>query len=694
MANPSKVEKLKRKPFTKETKIEQNSLERDYQRLQEKVDFYVKMIGNKDKELLNLQERILKAATPEDKRKIMREAEKFIGLGEQNDEFEARIETEKNDPLLFEKAEAGVALLQYLKDNPQDGKIENFDNLVPEKFVKDSKLLEKIQKDPWLWAEIKTKARRGIDMREVMHSKDFNLKDPQSREALLKAGKRDAEKLLEVAKKNPHIIVGIALLAGAFWLLRKYKKTKTAIGLGLAGLLCLSSFGKGALGDTVRYFKEIWGFSEKQVEKGAQMVEDLKGKAGNALADTLSGKPEPKENMSEYDAHTEKYFNIIKERSTESAITYKGLREYAKQPIKIHANRKEALTDAKKLEDGLSLEGKEKTYWWNFLFEKAIVQIGEAGLHIATLGGYFVFKIAKEEFRFFRNLTKHIFHQEAGSFAELTQHYALNALFIGGVATAWEYTKLVGSEDKMLIAVKRGITKGITWPVYAIQMGGEGVHRFSKNILASKAGKPRLIAKWKKARNFIELVSIKGEKIARSPIKGTGIELWKSGKWVTSKIPKIGATKKMGRVLSKKTFKKAGGKIAESLKKSVKRASKLIDKIPAKNLRHLKVLKPVARVGGAPAAIALELALPDKLNANDEKLLMQKSSFLNQELAKRKFPMEYAWSIKRKDLRNKLKKLSNFEKKGVVDAIRAANERIKKELPKTPLFEIPPELKK
>ena len=148
MANPSKVEKLKRKPFTKETKIEQNSLERDYQRLQEKVDFYVKMIGNKDKELLNLQERILKAATPEDKRKIMREAEKFIGLGEQNDEFEARIETEKNDPLLFEKAEAGVALLQYLKDNPQDGKIENFDNLVPEKFVKDSKLLEKIQKDP------------------------------------------------------------------------------------------------------------------------------------------------------------------------------------------------------------------------------------------------------------------------------------------------------------------------------------------------------------------------------------------------------------------------------------------------------------------------------------------------------------------------------------------------------------------
>jgi hypothetical protein len=744
----SAVEKLKRKPPAVETNVEKDFLERDYRRLQEKVDFYLKMISNKNEKLLQLRADILKAKTPEEKRRIMQEAEKLIGLGEQNNEFEAKVETEKNDPLLFEKAEAGMALLDEFKKNPDALKIENFKKLNPEDFVTNPVLLEKIKADPSIWIEIKTKARSGLAMREVINSKGFKnpLTDKKSRDLLLRAGKEDAENLLDVVKKNPQIIVGVVLLAGAFWLFNKFKKTKSSIGLGLASLLCLSSFGKEFLGDIEKHLKEGWGIKDQVIKKGKEMAEKAKAEARLKVTKHLNPEtnkqPRPKQekpddNQIELSKDERGSLEKIKARSLEESIFYRWLISYKK------LSRAERPTIAgkyidqyiTKIEKG-ELKNSEKAQLAAWMFtNEAVVYTTSAGISLLALGGLFAIKIAKEELKLCKNIGKLIFSDfSPKNVADSLAHYGKNAILLFGIGTAQELALSLASKHEYGIGrvLLRGAFKGAVWPVYSLDIGARMASRSAK-ILGSKY---LLVGKIKFVGNTFKVIDASGrivssiaaktllnkkgseafmkeaQKTLSQRVFSPEIQYQKSIQAKDSKGLKKAITEKMNQIkkgspgISEKALRK---KAIADLKKSAAKntARRTAIKKTAKGTLETtgrwisKIPKPIKIVGGRllTAWMAKDIAEFGKEMHVKIKYKPQEK-ILYEEVKKRRkllqsvgskghhnlgmnsdFGLNYLWSGR-----------SMREEGTLAEAIRAANTRIQKELPGTPLFEIPPEL--
>lgn len=141
------------------------------------------------------------------------------------------------------------------------------------------------------------------------------------------------------------------------------------------------------------------------------------------------------------------------------------------------------------------------------------------------------------------------------------------------------------------------------------------------------------------------------------------------------------AAKHAKRTGSKAVIEETGHRIVGLLKTVTQKAGKF----PIGYLRHLKVLKPFVKIGGGAAAIASELVFPNKANAANEKLSMQRSSILHQEITKRELPVEYVWAARR----NNLGKINNLEKQKIIEAVKSANERIGKELPGALPFDLP-----
>ncbi|MFA6457873.1 MAG: hypothetical protein WCV72_00600 [Patescibacteria group bacterium] len=234
MSQVSKIETSQEKTPLVEVEAKKKSLDRDYQRLQEKVDFYLKVVGEKNEDLIKLRENILKAKTSEEKEKIIQEAEKIIGSSEKNDGFEAKIEKAEEDPILIEKTEASWEILNFLKNNPnaklKDLQPKDLQGKIEVNFQK------KLEANPALWAAVKSLAGDGLDVYEVVSSKDFWQSSEGKTETLISAGKRDLGKALKSAKefqeKNPRAaalaVGGVAILSILMLFKSKEKKSDSA----------------------------------------------------------------------------------------------------------------------------------------------------------------------------------------------------------------------------------------------------------------------------------------------------------------------------------------------------------------------------------------------------------------------------------------------------------------------------------
>ena len=246
-----------------------------------KIDFLIEKVElKKDNriEVKKLKQKI-ETAKKEEKLTVIDEVEKFLD----SDEFEAQIEKSEKDPLLIEKTEAALAIAHYFKKNPET----NLKTLKPENLEGkiETSFLEKLKKNPALWAIVKSLAGDSLDICEVISSENF-WKSPEGKmDALVGASGRDLSKAQKTAddfyKKNPRAVAyllggaAIATVLGWFFL-KKDKSSSTPA--KKSGWIRKTAFGALGLGAAVLGFKM---FGEEILKWGAKKIginpEKIKG---------------------------------------------------------------------------------------------------------------------------------------------------------------------------------------------------------------------------------------------------------------------------------------------------------------------------------------------------------------------------------------------------------------------------------
>jgi hypothetical protein len=421
-----------------------------------------------------------------------------------------------------EKFAASEAIIRYLKANPK----------VKPEDVKpsDIKITNPELQKPAVWKNIVEDAMKGLAVANLFEQKDFDWKNPKA--YLEKAGKV-GNSIIETANAHP-FASAVVLIGGIYALCKLYEGIKEKDGWEIAkGALV----GSGAVwlgmslvnADKETLARKLLG--NKNVDKAKNKAAD---KANEKAGNIIRGGKEAI-SLPEYDAHTDKYYEIIKGKSVEEAITYKALREHLKDPAwlnRVTMREADVMADLEKMENGEMLGEKKNTYYWGFIFNRVVMEVTDWGITAATLGGYFVFRISKETCVFYKNLMSFIFQRNIDSWAELTKHYAINAAYVTGVSTAVAYLKNAGKHGAISLprAMLKGGIDGMRWPVYVTKIAGETIQAGAEKALNS-----RLLGSWVWQKNVWHFVDTAGKTLAKfNPIKAI-FYLFDGGKWVTQK---------------------------------------------------------------------------------------------------------------------------------------------------------------
>ena len=592
-----------------------------------------------------------------------------------------------------------INLIAQGKNTPElkDLKFENLAESFPSFFNSlDAKSKKEIRED---WSVIWKNAKNiSTELKnpnfDISNSKTWSLKN---------AG----ETIRDFTKKEPAAAIALAL-GGIAVISLLCKKWKTGTLLGSLGLfLGFSDWGKLA---SRAIIKKTFGFSDKEMLNGVALAKEAKLQATRKIAQKIapqekSDKPKTLK-KSEFDKHTRLYLEKLqKSGNPEYALTYEALREQIWQQKNSFLPSLVSLSSleetAQKIENGEQLSKESLNFWWNKLFVGLVVQISETGAAVLSLGGYFVYKIAKEDALLYKNFTKWFFKKDVNNLAELTQQYSKNALYVGACATAWDYLKNIGNHNKsILTSLQKGVKYGSGWPVYSVRLAGEKMVDASKGALNNKYSK--YLGKWQWQKNTWNFLDKSGKVLAKfNPLIRGLYYLKKGGKWIletSGKTVGINVTKKSVvetiKKIPKPNLKTLRQKLIAIFTKgsASKKALTEILKLLPKSMRIAAA--GVASLGSmAISAFVWDLIFPEEVGAFNKTLETKKISILDEELRKKDFQdPKISWAIMRKDSWHKLKELDASKRKKIAEAIHATNKRIAKELPKTPLFEIPLEL--
>jgi hypothetical protein len=626
------------------------------------------------------------------------EKEAVIAINEKFEKILEELEVEN----FFERFEAAEKIIDFLKTNPERKLSDLQATDLPEITI---------LQNPKEWINILADVKKDLAIRKILTDEKFDWKNPK---AYLEKSGSIGKEIIEISKKNP-VLASVCVLGGIYALYQFIGKKGvwskirgTLIGGGTA-LLGLSLFG----GINFKNEYRKW-FLEGMVDKDDQKTAmGIVGSAKEKLDDTLGLN---EKDLDKYGLETQKGIEKIQKRKEyENIALYKIMRHYAKNGGGA-IDKKYVLEDCKRLENGGGLSSKKRTeYLTIILGANSTVKISGKFVELipdfvksaATAGGYLAYKISIEELKFCKNLTKYLFRRDIENTAELWGQWGKNAIIVFGVSTARDYLAKENTLNFLLKKVPKNFAKSALWPVYIANIAGESISGAAKVL-----GHKKLLGHWKSTKKVFEFVEKGGRTIAKFNPTDGALKIWEGGKWVMKKMPGKEIARKTATSIAKKTVK--GTK--EVLKKSVKNkfylgavrqklaaALKKV-KVPKEALRQVLKLLPkpvqVAAVGAASlgsaavTAILWDALFPEEAGAANEVELIKKSTILHQMFSEQGLPIEYAWWVNRKDSRKELSKLPISEKQKIITAIHAANAKIEKELPGTPLFEIPAELRK
>lgn len=605
-----------------------NTLDKRLNLYKRKVDFYIAEFADTREELTSIQEQILSARTKQEKRAAIKATKELLA----STDFETSVE--KKDEWLTEKAEAGFAIIELVRQHPEAN--INIDELKPRTvIVNNTHLLAKMESDKLLWAEVKTHAQTGSDISALMESEEFGLGDLTSLKGLGTARRAIGRDVMKIVpgnlKKHPEIVAKIALITAAVgfgvWLFGSgHKKMGSLIaggGLigGLSAFLGFSSWGASLGEKGMKYaegkVRKLVG--DENVDAALETGASAKIMAG-AAKDKLKDKWEDgKEFLAErkeegrleeekelanvsveernYSDWTEEKEKEIKKRSYADAMFYRWMRLYMGRSIFTKgielAHQGELVEKTNRLEKGGSLTGEEQLGLFVSLgVGDTVVQVGaQTGMSIIGLGGLFVWKNVEKSAGFGVLLKDFLLAEErlpAGT--KLIGNYVGNALYFGGIATLLDLRATIAnpklSSSILESILREGIKKGGTWPIYAINLSGKMIQGTADFFRQNKLGKPHLLGHLNFLGKKLELISTAGRKVAEFSVSG----LVRGGKGVIIELGKE-AKQKAVQKAKKEAVKKALKEVAQDIGKKIPDAGKQLTREMAKALTRETVKK-------------------------------------------------------------------------------------------------------
>ncbi|MCK5471886.1 hypothetical protein KAI54_01730, partial [Candidatus Gracilibacteria bacterium] len=538
-------------------------------------------------------------------------------------------------------------IAEFMQENPDTRLAE----LKAEDFTQNPEL----QND---WKNILEDVLKGMEMDTELKNPKFNVCKPETWKNV-SAG----EAIQKFVKKQPEIAAAAALglgITAIVLLLSKSKITKVAGGITgfLAGILGFELWGAGIrkkVGEIASSSLEKIGIDKETQKKATNKYHQIFGVAEN---EDLNNKPS----------------NPI-ETAQEKSEALLG-------QIPMSEETKKRLEELKK---SLSKENVRKLF--ASIVEKdgpIVVENGKAFI-LNSLGDLV-------------DLEKWIFFQYASSAKKVFEARDKDELKIGSVIVQyvqempkfcfifWTSDRILNFFRKVPVGWCRSLMKGAGWgytvPAKIFQAGklikaGTLTFKGSKIIykgsaLSFSAAKKAINAS-KKSR-VVKKIAKKGIDVAK---KGAGFSKETLKKSV-SKLPHLKVLRqKLIAILAK------GKAPKEALKQIIKLLPKPV---------QITVAGAASLGTAAITAIIWDAVFPEKAGATNEAELLKRSSILHQEFGQQELPVEHAWWINREDRKDKLSELNESQKLKITKAIHATNARIEKELPCTPLFEIPPEL--
>lgn len=535
-----------------------NPLDARLSLLDQKVGLYVERFGVTEGELGALHKRIRAARNGlEDKTRVADEAERMLA----STQFETKIETDAKDPLLKEKVETAFGLIQFVRANKQE-KLETIGVERAGEFVTDAKLLAAIKKDPAVWQSIKLRAAEGSSVAKAFADPAVRLDTPEGRAAYAEATGQDAEKAWGWVKDHKVATAAIVLggIAVLSWLMSSKKDPAVettagkkeeksylpwiaglgAIGLGLAAWqMDRVEAGMKKAEELAAAARAKFGFAgdtaKSVMAKGQDMVSE---------AQHLAGKDAPHENAKdEFDQHTNMFAERIlanPAQGRDGELQYRLVRSMIKGGGFTQA-QKDFEAMATKLESGQKLSSEDlrqisgytQGKWW-------IEKLEDGALTIVSAGGYFVYRVAKEELHVIANTASWVmsgFAAKEG--ADLWEQYRDVGMYVMGATTLKEIflgNPHFGTMKRIMEAGKK-LRYGAAWPFYAPVLLNDGIKTTGENMQKLAAGgRSTFLGSMKMGNGVLNFFDASGKQIAKLTLGNSVLKIWESGKWVTQKL--------------------------------------------------------------------------------------------------------------------------------------------------------------